>query len=309
LFAVLTDIRYSARKFARAPSLTLALLLTIALGVGSNVCVHRFALGLTKPDSPLASDLRLVSVFGEDAHRAAGPLSYREYQSLQSRPDAFEWIAAARISPETITLAGHSPIMSVAAVTPRLAELLDLFLKDGIVISQRIRQTEFRATDAVRGEPVRIRGADLRIAGLAPDWLEGLYRDRPVDLWMPLPEAALQSVDPSIRNLWVVARLRPGVSINHVADPGWMRVVPYTGMTPEAADGLWRVGTLLGFAAGLVFFIACANVASFLVGRASARSHETSVRVALGGGRAQLARGLLADSIVISLAGGAPGLC
>jgi putative ABC transport system permease protein len=307
LFAILTDIRYSARKFARAPSLTFALLLTIALGVGSNVSVHRFVLGLTKPDSPLASVHGIVSVFREGEHRSAGPLSYGEYQSLQSRLDALEWIAAARISPETVSLAGHSPIESVAAVTPRLAELLDLSLKDGIVISQSIRQREFRATDAVRGEPVRIGGADLRIAGVAPDWLEGLYRDRPVDLWIPLTDATLQSVDPTTRNLWVVARLRPGVSIHHVADPAWMRVVPYTGMTPEVADGLSRVGTLLGIAAGLVFFIACANVASFLAGRASARSQETSVRVALGGGRAQLARGLLADSIVISVAGGALG--
>jgi ABC-type lipoprotein release transport system permease subunit len=86
-----------------------------------------------------------------------------------------------------------------------------------------------------------------------------------------------------------------------------MRVAPYTGMTPEAADGLSRVGTLLEIAAGLVFFIACANVASFLAGRASARSHETSVRVALGAAHAPLARGLLADSIVISVAGGALG--
>ena len=304
---MLTDIRYSARKFARAPSLTLALLLTIALGVGSNVSVHRFALGLIKSESPLASDRRLVSIFGLDSNRAAGPLSYSEYQLLNSRADSFEWIGAARISPETIRLAGQSPIMSVAAVTPHLAELLGLSFKDGIVISQRVRQAVFRATDAVRGEPVRIRAANLRIAGVAPEWLEGLYRDRPVDLWMALPEATLQSVDPTTRNLWVVARLRPGVSMDHFAHPGRLLVVRYTSMTPEAAAGLLRVSTLLGFAAGLVFFIACANVASFLVGRASARSHETSVRVALGGSRSQLARGLLADSIVISLAGGALG--
>jgi hypothetical protein len=239
------------------------LLLTIALGVGSNVSVHRFVLGLTKPDSPLASVHKLVSVFREGEHRSAEPLSYREYQSLQSRLDAFEWIAAARISPETVSLSGHSPVLTVAAVTPRLGELLNLSLKDGIVISQRIRQTEFRANDSVRGEPVRIGGADLRITGVAPDWLEGLYRDRPVDLWMPLTEATLQS-DRATRDLWVLARLRPEVPIDHIADPTWMRVVPYTGMTPEAADGLSRVGTLLGIAAGLVFFIACANVASFL---------------------------------------------
>lgn len=307
MFAILTDIRYSARKFARAPGLSAALLLTIAFGIGSNVSVRRFALGLTKPESPLASDRRLVSVFGEGSHRAAGPLSYSDYQTLQTRSNVFEWVAAARILPETIRLAAQSPIMSVAAVTPRLSELLALPTNDGIVISQRVRQIEFRSTDAVRGESVRLRGADQHIAGIAPEWLEGLYRDRPVDLWVPLPEATLQDVNPATRDLWVIARLRPGVAIHQLADPGRIRVVPYTGMTPDAADSLSRVGTLLSFGAGLVFFIACANVASFLVGRAAASSHETALRVALGGGLAQLARGLLADSIVISLTGGALG--
>jgi hypothetical protein len=85
-------------------------------------------------------------------------------------------------------------------------------------------------------------------------------------------------------------------------------VIPYTGMTPEMAAGLSRVATLLGFAAGAVFFIACANVASFLLGRAFARSHETALRVALGASRGQLAGELLLDSVVISLVGGAAGM-
>ena len=61
-------------------------------------------------------------------------------------------------------------------------------------------------------------------------------------------------------------------------------------------------------AAGAVFFIACANVATFLLSRASARSHETSVRVALGASRGQLAKQLLSDSVLISMAGGAFGM-
>jgi ABC-type lipoprotein release transport system permease subunit len=312
LFDLSNDIRYSARKFVRAPGLSFALLLTIALGIGSNVSVHRFVQGLTKPAFPLVSIGNVVSIFGQDARREAGPLSYQDYVSLQRHSDAFEWIVAARLSPETVTLAGHSPTLSVAAVTPRLAGFLNLSLDHGIVISHRIWQSEFRSKADVRGEPVRIEGMDARVGDVAPDWLEGVYRDHPVDLWIPLPEEALGSVDPTTRNFWVLGRLRPGVSIAQaeiaIRATGETRVVPYTGVTPEMADGVRRVGILLNAAAGLVFFIACANVASFLLGRASTRSHETSVRVALGASRGQLARGLLSDSIVISVVGGACGV-
>jgi ABC-type lipoprotein release transport system permease subunit len=130
---------------------------------------------------------------------------------------------------------------------------------------------------------------------------------------MPLQEEAPK--DLSGRNFWVVGRLRRDVSMSQAqtllqptTGSGELRVLPYTGMTPETAAGLSRVATLLGFAAGAVFFIACANVASFLLGRAFARSHETALRVALGAGRGQLSRELLLDSVVISVAGGTSGM-
>jgi hypothetical protein len=84
--------------------------------------------------------------------------------------------------------------------------------------------------------------------------------------------------------------------------------VPHSGMTPQVSAGISRIARLLGFAAGAVFFIACGNIVSFLLGRAFTRSHETSLRVALGARRWQLTRELLADSIVISIAGGVCGM-
>ena len=132
---------------------------------------------------------------------------------------------------------------------------------------------------------------------------------------MPLPEEALQRLDDSSRNLWVVARLSRDISpsqVNPVVQPGdrasELRVEPYTGLTPERAAHLSRIGTLLEFAAGAVFFIACVNVVLFMLGRASARFHEIALRVALGASRGQLALELLSDSVVISVAGGAVGM-
>lgn len=282
----------------------MALLLTIALGIGSNVTVRGFIRGMTRPDFPLASVDRVVSIFRHDAHREAGPLSYQDYQSLRSHLDAFEWIGAARILPTSVP----STVVSVAAVTPGLAGFLNLSLDQGVVISHRLFQSEFNSKADFRGRQIHIDGVNRRVGGVAPDWLDGVYRDRPVDVWMPFEEESLPVAERSSRNFWVLGRLRRDVSADQIRGLTDIRVLPYTGMTPEAAEGRSRVSTLLGLAAGLVFFIACANVASFLIGRAFARSHETSLRVALGAGRGQLARGLLSDSIVISITGGAFGM-
>jgi hypothetical protein len=295
--AMLMDIRYSARHFVRSPGVSLALLLTIALGIGSNVAIHGFVQAVTGPVFPLSE--RVVSIFSRDAHREAGPLSFEQYQSLQTKRASFEWLGAARIIPRTAIIDGQSTVLSIASVTPDLAAFFKLPLTHVILISHHIWETESSSKI-----DIRIDGVDLRIGGVAPDALEGVYRDRAVDLWMPLPDAVHKN-ETTNRNFWVLGRLRRSADLGLSSQ---MRVLPYTGVTPEAAAGRSRVAALLNFAGGLVFFIACANVASFLVGRATARAHETSLRVALGASRGQLIRGLLADSIVISIVGGALGM-
>ncbi len=286
--------------------MALALLVTIALGIGSNVAVNGFVRGLTSFSSPLTTDRQIVSIFGRDVHRQAGPVSYKEYLALKGNRTAFEWVGAARVSQGAIAFAGQSDVVPVAAITPDLSRLLGLSLNEGVVISQKIWQSEFGAKTDVRGDRIRIDGVDTPVSGVAPEWLEGLYRDRAVDVWMPLSEEGLNEADRGSRNFWVLGRLRRGVPARR-AQSAEVLVVPYTGMTPETAAGLSRIGKLLGLAAGAVFFIACANVASFLLGRAFARSHETALRVALGASRGQLAWELLSDSVVIAIAGGVAG--
>jgi ABC-type lipoprotein release transport system permease subunit len=315
LSSMLRNLRYSARSFTRKPGLALALLLTIALGIASIVSVRGFVRGLTEPSFPLGSLDRLVSVFGQDAQREAGPLVKQQYLFVRSRHDVFQWVGAARVSPGTITMADQTAFVPVAAVTPHLAGVFGLPLDEGIVISHRMWQREFGASAHVLGREIRINSVTARISGIAPDWLEGIYRDRPVDVWVPLPEETLSRLDDSSRNLWVVARLGRDISPSQAKDvvqPGVraneLRVLPYTGLSPERAVRLSRIGTLLEFAAGAVFFIACVNVGLFLLGRASARFHETALRVAFGASRGKLAQELLSDSVVISVAGGALGM-
>jgi predicted permease len=316
--SVFANLRYSARSFTRAPGLAFALLVTIALGIGSNASVLGFVRGSVARDRPIPELDSIVSLFGRDQQGVLGPVSYDTYLTLAQQLDGAVDIGAAREAQAGVVLDERPSIVSVAAVTPALANFLRLTLEDGIAISRHVWQTSFSEREDVRGAPVRIDGpvrAVTRVAGVAPEWLEGLYVGRAVDIWMPLQESALQPADRGSRTFWVFGRLRDGVSIQraramvsamHGTDA--IVVLPYTGMTPDAADGLSRIDWLLRAAGVSVFFIACANVASFLLARASARSLETSVRVALGAGRAQLIRQLLSDSVLISVAGGAFGL-
>jgi predicted permease len=309
------DLRYSARSLARTPALALTLLLTIALGIGSNASVVGFVRGLVTRDLPVRELDRVVSLFARDAQNAFGPLSYEGYVALKAQREAFQSLGAARESQGSIALDGRSAVMAVAAVTPEVAEIFELPPGDGVVLSHRVWRTEFDGRADVRGEPIGVDGVQTRVAGVAPAWLDGLYLGRAVDLWTPLPDAPLDGIDRTSRTLWVLGRLRPRISTTGAQDAvdaaggaGTIAVLPYTGQTPESAGGMSRIATLLPAAAGAVFFIACANVATFLLSRASARSHETSVRVALGASRGQLATQLLSDSILISVTGGAFGM-
>jgi ABC-type lipoprotein release transport system permease subunit len=308
-------IRNSARAFARAPVLSLALLFTIALGVGSDASVYGFVQGLTHAGSSLEYADRIVSIFKQDRFRSAGPLSGDEYRLLDQQADAFDWIEAVRVTPSDITIGDHSEIVTVAAVMPNLAVALKVPLGNGVVLSYRFWQSDFDGrTDAI-GKHIRIDSVDYPITGVAPIQLEGLYRDRPTDVWMSLQARSLKSVDGSGRDLWVLARLRRAVSTGQAEAAVHLKfgnsvavsVIPFTGTPPRMAQGLSRVVRLLNLAAGAVFFIACINVASLLLGRALRRSGETSLRIALGATRAKLVGELLSDSIVISLAGGAFG--
>lgn len=297
----------------RSPGLALALLFTIALGLGSNVAVLGFIRGLVVRNSPIPANSKVVSLFGLNRYRGTEPVSYEDYLLLKKHRDLFEWIGAARVSQSVIKLAGQSAIVSVAAVTPELADLFTLPLKEGVVMSRRVRQAEFRDEADIRGKEVHIGDVDARVGEVAPDGLDGIYGDRAIDLWMPLNEESLQGRDRTTRNLWVLAGLRHHVSADQVKNAigatqvggSTINILPYTGMTPEMAEGFSRVGTMLRVATGFVFFIACVNVASFLLGRATFRWHANSIRVALGVSRGRLAQAIVSDSVVISSAGGA----
>jgi hypothetical protein len=102
------------------------LLLTIALGVGSNASVYGFVRGLVTPDLPVAGIDTVVSVFTRDAHGTLAAVSFETYLSLRTGVDVFESLGAARESRVPIAVDGRTSTMTVAAITTELADLLQL---------------------------------------------------------------------------------------------------------------------------------------------------------------------------------------
>jgi predicted permease len=313
---LLRNLRYSVRSFGRTPFISALLVVTIAVGVGSNASVHGFIRGLITRDMPALATERVFSLFARQGENDIGALSADDFAWLKANAHAFAWLGAVRELQATTQLAGREDVLSVAAVTPPIARLLGLSLDTGVVVSHEVWQNTFDGRSNIRGETIRVDGKETRIADVAAEWLEGLYLGRDVDMWVALPEATVDSVDRTSRTLWILGQLRSGASITSAtADierrkvgSGTIAMMRYTGLTPELADGLTRVHALLALAAGAVFLIVCANVASFLLARGSARYRETSVRIALGASRGQLVAQLLSDSAVIALAGGSFGV-
>ena len=114
----LRDPAYSARSFARTPVLTLALLLSIALGIGSNAAVLGFVRGLVVRDVPLPGVESLVSLYARGERDAFVPLSYTRYLAVKGA-GVFEILGAVRESPMSIGVANSSTVAVVAQVTPR----------------------------------------------------------------------------------------------------------------------------------------------------------------------------------------------
>ena len=184
------DLRYSVRTLTRSPGLSLTLLLTIAIGIGGNAAIAGFVRGLVTRDLPLPDVDRMVSVFARDAQDGFSPMSYDAYRSLGTAADVFESLGAARVSRSSVTLDGRSSVLSVASITPQLASLFQLSPAGGFVISHRIWQSEFGGKADLQDRLISVDDTRSRVAGVAPEWLEGLYAGSAVDVWIPLDDTS-----------------------------------------------------------------------------------------------------------------------
>jgi putative ABC transport system permease protein len=202
------------------------------------------------------------------------------------------------------------------------------------IVSHELWVSHFNASQNILSEKIQLNRKTYTVIGVAPpDFGFPFDGDVPylgisssqTDLWIPLAYSARQKADRSGHpdGVEVVARLKPGVtpgsaqselntieshldSLYDVEMQGWRvlaRPLVETILGP-VRQMLW---TLFG-AVGLVLLIAVSNIAGLLLARTTSRAHELSIRTALGANRARIIRQLLAESLLLSCAGGALGI-
>ena len=197
------------------------------------------------------------------------------------------------------------------------------------VISYGLWQRRFAAAPSAIGSTIRVNRQELTIIGVAPAEFRGSISGLAFEIWIPammapqlnlMPDWMLR--DRKTRSFMAIARLKQGVSLDQASAEITSVGQQLAKMYPRTNQGmsaivlpLWQAhfgaqSLLLGplrilMAVGaVVLLIVCANVANLLLARSAARQKEFSIRIAIGAGRVRLVRQLLAESLLLALAGG-----
>lgn len=337
----LQDLRYGFRRLLRTPGFTFIAVLTLGLGIGATTAIFTVVQGVLLRSLPYADPERLVRLWENQPELGEKiPVAPANFLDWQKQATSFEELAAY-IGPESgnrskVTLTGEGEPVEVQGtnVVPNLFSVLGVkpllgrtFTpdevgpgKDGVVvISHALWQQRYGGDPGVVGRELVVNRQPRTIIGVMPP---GFYFPTPeVRLWAPF------GFDYSTRRrahmFHVIGRLKPGVSLERagteMATIAAQLEQEYPRTNTELTVGLaglqeWIVGDirpalriLFGMAA-FVLLIACVNVANLLLSRATSQTQEIAIRSALGARRARIIRQLLAESLVLSTAGGALGV-
>jgi predicted permease len=337
------DLRFAVRFAARAPLFSLMTVLTLALGIGANSAVFGVVKSVLLDALPYAEPGRLVRVHGafESMPGTVGALSAGTVYDLHARQRSFsETAASVSNGPDAVLQLddGAAPVR-LAWVEPAFFHTLGVRPAMGrtfddadaapdtsqvVILSHQVWQQRFGGDPDILGSTIRLNSLPRTVVGVLPRGFVSPVNAS--EFYMPLNLAPLLENPVNARGshyLEFVARLRPGVSLEaaqaEVAVIGDALVAEhpqhYRGIRLTAArlhdtmrgDTRTPLLVLMG-SAGLVLLIACANLAGALLSRTISRRKEFAVRISLGAGRGRLVRQLLAESVLLSVAGGAAGL-
>ena len=342
---LLQDLRFGLRMLRKSPAFTMVSVVTVALGIAANAVVFSVLNGLVlrSVNVPQARSLYMV----QQAKDGTPQQLYPDYLDLRDRNRSFEGLIAYGMTRAGLDTGGNPSsawlyetsgnYFDALGIQPFLGRFFHASDEHGpnsapyIVLSYAYWKDRFHSDEGVAGRTVQLNKHPYTILGVAPPGFFGTELFFQPEFWVPIVDQ--EQVDGwsnlnsrTSHGTAVVGRLKPGVTPAQ-ATADLNAIGAYLAKTYPKEEGvstfsLARPGlmgdslgrpvrafaTALMLLAGLVLLAACANLGSLFAARASDRSREIALRLALGSSRQRILRQLLTEAVLVSLFGGAIGL-
>jgi putative ABC transport system permease protein len=340
------DARYAWRVLRKSPGFTAVAVLVLALGIGANTAIFSVVNAVLLRPLPFDQPDRLVDLWHLPPQTSfpgvpifsVSPANFLDWRNQSHSFEGMSaygfgrYILTGNGQPESIrTLAATSGLFSILHAQPLLGRVfLDGDVEPGqdheVVLSYGLWSSHFGSNPDIVGKNIQLNGQAYTVVGvMKPGFAFPVNTDPTTtpQMWKPLAWTAAERAIRDDHNYGVVARLRPGVSLqqaraelntisNRLAqqypkdDKGWgATAIP---LRDDLVGDVRPALLILLGAVAFVLLIACANVANLVLAKTLTRRKEVAIRTALGASRRRLLQQVLSETVLLAIAGGALGL-